>query len=152
MKKRLPKFVKKGKEEQYHNGVTRGAKRTMALVGAAGVIAAAIISVNQASPIIEPYWPATHGFVREIAEAVKVHLVGEQTQTNKILRALQIEQAEGKLDATKDSITKWNLERSKTTDAVTQSMIDLHLKDLQNSAGRLSDQLNSLKKLRDEGH
>lgn len=140
-------MAKKPKREE-PNGVKTGAKKAMWAASAVGVITAAVIGVNQAAPVIEPYWYASREYVRDSIKEIKTIIASDQQETNRILRSMQVEQAEGKLEATRDSIAKWQIERSKTADPVSQGMIDQHIKTLQGSEGRLRDQLETLRRIR----
>ena len=76
-------------------------KTAMAVFVFIGALGGAIAAV----PKIEPFAPAHRAYVRE--------QVAEE-KTMQILRDVQIEQAEGKRDATINDLAKWTLEYSKT--------------------------------------
>ena len=126
---------KKRKAELYvFNGKT---KMVLWVAGAVVTITGAVVGFNNMVPIVEPYMPATHMYVRDLTDS-----------TSHILRDIQVEQAQGKIDATNDAVVKWKLERSKTQDPVTQNMIDQHIHDLGNLSERLADQLKTLKEIK----
>jgi hypothetical protein len=120
----------------------------MWLIGAIGATATTIVGMNQAWPIIERRWPATHEYVQLAMDEVRRELKNSIDNTTWTLRDIQVEATEGKLEANKDLVAKWTLERTKTSDPITQSMIDQRLKELNATDKRLQEQLKMLQEMK----
>ena len=140
----------RGKKSVKENNVLLTRKGVVMIVSGIATVTAAIIGLHNVEPIIDPWMPATRGYVSETITGFKSLIASEQTTTNSILRDIQVEQAEGKLDATRDAIAKAQIEKAKTSDAGTLSILDQHLKNLIATQARLEEQLRSLKKARSE--
>lgn len=149
MSSRTKKSAKKKASDPIFNGKT---KMVLWIAGAVVTVTGAVVGINNALPVLEPYAPATHSFTRELTDGLDKRLTQAQNNTAYILRDIQIEQAQGKIDATSDAVVKWKLERSKTQDPVTQSMIDSHVNDLGAQAQRLHEQLKVLQQIKAKEH
>lgn len=149
MNSRTKKSAKRKNSLHIFNGKT---KMILWAAGAVVTITGAVVGINNALPVLEPYAPATHSFTRELTDGLDKRLSMAQSSTDYILRDIQLEQAQGKSDANADSIVKWKLERAKSQDPVTQSMIDTHIHDLGVLADRLDSQVKTLKDLKAKQH
>ncbi|HEX4919827.1 MAG TPA: hypothetical protein VFV92_03710, partial [Candidatus Bathyarchaeia archaeon] len=92
------------------------------------------------------------GFVIEFVGDVQKPIQQQLQSSNEILRDIQIEAFEGKLDANKDAVAKWSLEKDKAADPNTKNMIDQHIKELVSSGDRLKGQLDNLRMLKAKAH
>lgn len=66
------------------------------------------------------------------------------------VRDLQLEAAEGKLTATKNDQVKWEVELRKTKDQVTRDLINKQMRELENTRGRLEQQIKTLNAIRQD--
>lgn len=123
-------------------------RKIVTISSAVTVFLGTIISINKAAPIMEPWAPAHRMYVRDYADGIKNELQTADTGNSYILRDLQIEQAEGKRDAAKNDITKWNLELAKTKDPSTRALIDKTIIDLNANYEKLQEQIRTLTKMR----
>lgn len=122
-----------------------------------------LINLDKFTPIWERWQPASHEYVNHEIDGVKVEvrkdidstksdLKSSLDNTNYILRDMQIEQAQGKLDASTDAVSKWKLELAKTKDPQTQTMIEGTIKEIDVRIRSLNSQLNTLNQLRAQTH
>ncbi len=118
-----------------------------AITSTAGLIAAIAAAITA----VPPAWSAlglpefaSKTFVDARIEPIKV----AQADTQKILRDLQIDVAEGKKERTDDSIANWKLQLGRATDAQDRSMIERHLQELEDTRTKLEDQIKTLRSLR----
>jgi hypothetical protein len=68
--------------------------------------------------------------------------------TSAVVRDLQIEAAEGKLAANRDSYIKWEIELRKTKDPSSREIIQKQMRELEATRGGLEQQLRTLRELR----
>lgn len=123
---------------------TRWKLFTFGLAGVATVFTS-VGAISKNWDAVEPSFISTRGFVRD---SIKV---AQQTQTG-ILRDLQIESAEGKRSQASNAVANWKLEKLKTKDPVTQSLIDQQIINQEAEVDRLSQQLKTLNRLKQQGH
>lgn len=90
--------------------------------------------------------------IKRDIDDTKTELKSSLDSTNYILRDMQIEQAQGKLDANADAITKWKIELSKAQDPQTRVLVEGTIKDLESRVRSLSDQINTLSSIRARVH
>jgi predicted negative regulator of RcsB-dependent stress response len=93
----------------------------------------------------DPWQPARHVFVYEQVGAVskKAAVLGEQNQN--ILRDLQVDTANGKLDATTNELKRWQVELAKPgNDQRTVDLITQRISALQATKDKLDAQLKTL--------
>jgi septal ring factor EnvC (AmiA/AmiB activator) len=113
--------------------------------------AALIAGVATAITAVPPAWSAlglpeiaSKSFVDGRIEPVKV----AESDTQSILRELQIEVAEGKKERTEDSISRWQLQHDRAEDTEGRSIIERQLQELQDTKTRLDDQIKTLRSLK----
>ena len=115
--------------------------------GFIAAVCSAIVGLAKAAPIVEPYWPASHQYVMEIADKK-----ADKDSTLKVERTLhhiQVEQAEGKRETAQNDLFKASLEMKKATDDETRQYIQMHINQLQDTKDRLDNQIKSLNKAPD---
>lgn len=120
------------------------------LVGMIGVTAGAIVSAAAAWPLIEPYLAAHRGYVRYVAGEVSNGASTAQSESRKVIRDLQVEQAEGKRDAAAGDLVKWEIELGKTSNDQTRALIEKQMRELTVTKHRLDSQIETLNKARDQ--
>lgn len=118
------------------------------LVGIIGVTAGAIVSAAAAWPLIEPYLVAHRGYVRHVSDSVSNNSSAAQSESRKVIRDLQVEQAEGKRDQADEALFKWKVELNKAADDQTRQLIFERLRELENTKRKLGDQIETLNKAR----
>lgn len=116
------------------------------IAGVVGAITAAIIGVATAWPLIEPYVAAHRGYVRHVAAEIGDKNELAQHQNRKVIRDLQIEQADGKRDQIEEAIFKWEIELAKITDEQARFLINSRIRELQNTKSKLENQIETLNK------
>lgn len=116
--------------------------------GVVAAITSAIVGIAAAVPIVEPYMVAHRGFVRDSISFSAQANVLSQTESQRTIRDLQIEQAEGKREAVQDALLKWAVEANKTTDTQTKQLIAERLRELAISKRMLDSQIDTLNKVR----
>lgn len=109
---------------------------------------AAIGGAVKAWPDLEPGMPALRHYVRSEVTDAERRVKIAQEGTVRILRDLQIEQAEGKRDRIENDIAKWALERGKTQDPGTAAMIDEELRRSVQTKQRIDRQIETLTRMR----
>ena len=133
------------------SGTIWGTKLRKSITLVCGLIAAvtsAVVGVAKAAPIIEPYWFASHSFVREIADmkADKESSV----KVERVLHHIQIEQAEGKREAAEADLFKAGLEMKKAADDDTRQYIQQQINRLSATKERLNQQINTLSTIKSD--
>lgn len=132
-------------------------------VTAATAFIVLVINLDKASPIWDRWQFASHEWVVHKVDKAKDDIKKDIENnsrdlkntidgTNYILRDMQIEQAQGKLDANNDAMTKWKVELGKTQDEQTRSMIEGTIRDLNLRVRALNAQLNDLTSARARAH
>lgn len=123
-------------------------KRITVAATTVGVIAGAITAAASAYVVIEPVMPALRYYVRDLVRDV-IHTAQDTAKDNgRILRDLQIEQAEGKRDATINDIAKWQIELAKALDDNSKEIIMRQLKSLDAARRNLEAQIDTLSRSR----
>ena len=119
-------------------------KRITLACGFVAAVCSAIVGIAKAAPVIDPYWPASHSYVLEIADKK-----ADKDTTIKVERALhhiQIEQAEGKRESTENDLFKAGLEMKKAVDDDTRQYIQQQVNRLQQTKDKLDKQIEILSK------
>lgn len=122
--------------------------RTGKIAGVVVAITGAIVGVATAWPLIEPYMAAHRAYVRAVAMGLTDSYQAAQSDSRRVIRDLQIEQAEGKRDSATDAIVKWTIEIRKSNDETTKSMIQGQIDQLLMTKRRLNEQIDTLNKTR----
>lgn len=130
----------------------RGRIKTIAWsAGILATIAGSITAVSAAWPIVEPVLVAHRGYVRDQARDLNQQWkVAQQTQTS-ILRDLQIEATEGKKSSANNALANWKLEKLKTRDPVTTTLIEQQISEKEAEVEKLNQQLRTLNRLKAQG-
>lgn len=115
----------------------RGAIKGTLLGGALG---GAIVAIPPAWAVLGLPVFATQPYVQ--IEIGKVRVVFETTRS--IAIDTQIELAEGKREATEETLFKWSLELSKTADVQTQGLIRARMRELEDQRRKTESQLKAL--------
>lgn len=126
-------------------------KRLRKIIWVSGVVAAisaGIVGGARAWPILEPFWFAHRGYVRDYTMLASDKTNAAQSDSRKIIRDLQVESAEGKRDQTEDSILKWKIELAKASDVQTIQMISKQISTLENTKSKLVNQIDTLNAVR----
>lgn len=112
------------------------------------LVASCITAVAAAAPVVEPYIAAHRGYVRDVASIVDSKTKLAQAESQRVIRDLQVEQAEGKRDQTEESMFKWSRELEKATDEQAKQLIRERIRDLANTKSRLESQIRTLNEVR----
>lgn len=118
-------------------------KRITIALSFISLLAGTIIAVASAIPVVEPYAPAHRLYVRE--------QVAEE-KTTRILRDLQIEQAEGKRDAVRDKLYQWQDKLTEATDPEKKAFYRERVRETKDTQIKLEEQLRVLRTLRNSGN
>ena len=93
-----------------------------------------IVGAAGAWDALGDYKPATRGWV-----------LAESKTTRSIAQDIQIEQAEGKLEATEEALAKWKAEVVKAQDQAIINLSNQRIRELVNQKSKLEEQVRSLK-------
>jgi hypothetical protein len=72
--------------------------------------------------------------------------------TSTAVRDLQIENAQGKLEATNNAMVNWQVELKKTKEQTTRELINRQMRELEVTRGRLEEQVRTLNAIRNKGN
>lgn len=118
------------------------------IAGVVGAFTGAIVGGAAAWTIVEPYMIAHRGYVRFVTMQFADKSDAAQNQSRRVIRDLQVEQADGKRDAAEEAIFKWGLELSKATDEQAKQLITARIRELQNTKQKLDNQIDTLNRAR----
>ena len=129
-------------------GTTWGTWRRKA-VSIAGLIAAvtgAIVGIAKATPVVEPWWYASRGYVRDVGAENESRIKIAQSKIEKKLDHIQLEQAQGKAEAADNDLFKAGLEYKKAADDQTKEYIQQQINKLTATKERIKSQIETLRK------
>lgn len=118
------------------------------IAGIVGALTGAVVGAAAAWPILEPYLAAHRGYVRFIAMEATGKYQADQLESRRVVRDIQVEQADGKREQTEEAIFKWQLELAKAPDEQARQLISNRIRELQNTKAKLINQIDTLNKVR----
>lgn len=106
----------------------------------ASVIGGAVVAIPPAWNVLGLPVLASQGYVQVETGRLRVAFDG----TRAVALDTQIELAEGKREATDETLFKWNIEVSKATDPQTQALIRMRMRELEAQKSKIESQLKTL--------
>ena len=95
-------------------------------------------------PMVEPYMAATRGYARELTKEHAEKDLTAQAKVERVLHHIQLDAANGKLEATDNDLFKAQLEMKKTQDPSTQEFIAGQINKLQATKQAIENQIRAL--------
>lgn len=136
--------------DKLHAWVLKRVRRIMWVSGVVAAISGGIVGGAKAWPLVEPYFLAHRGYVRDYTTQISDKANAGQEDSRRVIRDLQIEQAEGKRDQADDSLLKWRVELGKASDAQTVQLIAKQITTLETMKSKLVNQIQTLNAVRDQ--
>lgn len=152
------------------SGTTWGTwrRRAISICTAAAAALAVLVKIHESYPVLEPWMWTSHAYARDLmleiekktetvakqnadalADALKKREDADNQQKAKVERVLhhiQLEQAQGKSEATDNDLFKAGLELKKATDDQTRQYIQEQVNKLNATKHRLDSQIETLSK------
>lgn len=110
----------------------------------AGALGGAIVAVPPAWVMLGWAVPASQAYVQQHVQAEIGKIKPVLDSTSKTTFDTQIELAEGKREASEESLSKWSIELTKATDPQTQGLIRMRIRELEETRRKLDMQLSGL--------
>lgn len=111
-----------------------------------GALTGTIIGIAKATPIAEPWWYASRGYVRDVNGETMNKFMAADNKFEHKLDSIQLEQAEGKSEAVDNDLFKAGLELKKAADDATREYIQQHINQLNSTKDKLKSQIETLRK------
>lgn len=123
--------------------------------GAVGVIAGAIVSANKSWEYIEPWWYASHSYVRDhAAETIKPVKSSIDIVSGK-LGDIMLDAAKKDREVKVNDIAKWQLELGKPENSgneTARNLINERLRNLTDTREALDRQIRSIERVKAQEH
>lgn len=107
---------------------------------------AMVVGLHQAVPVLEPWWPASRSYAQDVIASIEGRVQSAEQKGYAAIRDLQIELAEGKREQADRELFQWTMELSRINDDQAKVLIQDHIRKMNATRDRLTDQINSLNK------
>ena len=121
-------------------------RKAITVCGLIAAVTGAIVGIAKATPVVEPWWYASRGYVRDVGAENENRIKLAQSKIEKKLDHIQLEQAQGKSESVDNDLFKAGLEFKKASDDQTKEYIQQHINKLTATKDRLKSQIETLRK------